>query len=104
MIVSRTIEPTLVSVSPLGDATPPVGKSPGAVAVVSIGPLGAGDGTPLVGKSPARADTESTQAKAIAAKKRFMLFLLWQLRIQEFLHNLSISQFSEVLASPTLRT
>ena len=72
-MVSITEVITLVSVSPLGDATPLVGSSPGEVAVVvCVAPVGAGE--PLVGTSPARAETESTQARATAPKNRFMVF------------------------------
>jgi hypothetical protein len=73
-MVSITEVITLVSVSPLGDATPPVGSSPREVAVVWFVPVGAGE--PLVGTSPARAETENTHARATAPKNRFMVFLL----------------------------
>ena len=92
-----------VSVSPLGDAIPLVGSSPGAV-VVCVIPLGPGDGAPPVGNSPARAETENTHARAIAPKNRFMVFSPLILRMQDFLHDLRVSQFSEVLASPRLPT
>ncbi|HEX9543693.1 MAG TPA: hypothetical protein VF955_00825 [Pyrinomonadaceae bacterium] len=72
-MVSITEVITLVSVSPLGDATPLVGSSPGEVAVVvCVVPVGAGDGDPPVGKSPAIVEAESTHAKAIAIKNRFI--------------------------------
>jgi len=74
-MVSITEVIMLVSVSPLGDATPLVGTSPGEVAVVvCVVPVGAGE--PAVGKSPARADAENKHARAIAPKNRFMGFLL----------------------------
>lgn len=77
MMVSITLVPTLSCVVPFvcGDTTPLVGKSPGAV-VVCVVPLGVGEVTPLVGKSPARAEAESTHAKAEAAKNRLIFFLL----------------------------
>ena len=98
MMVSITVVPMLSCVVPFGcgDATPLVGKSPGAV-VVCVVPLGAGEVTPLVGKSPARAEAERTHAKAVAAKNRF-IFFSFNLRMQGFLHNGSIKQFSPLLA------
>jgi hypothetical protein len=44
--------------------------------IVSIIPLGGGAGEPLMGISPAKAETERTHAKAIAAKNRFIGILL----------------------------
>jgi hypothetical protein len=61
--------------------------SPGSVvSIVELDGGGGGAGEPLIGMSPAKAETESTQVMAIAAKKRFMLVSFEALTMQEFLH------------------
>ena len=53
---------------------PTVGTSPGDVeVVVTVVPFDAGAGAPRVGMSPARVETESKQASAVAAKRRFII-------------------------------
>jgi hypothetical protein len=52
---------------------------------LSGGGGGGGDVTPQ-GISPAKAEAERRQASNTAMVKRFMLFLLWKLRMQNFLH------------------
>ena len=55
----------------IGNSPGTVGTSPGEVAVCVVA-CGGGEGESLIGISPARAVTESTLARAMAVKNRFM--------------------------------
>jgi hypothetical protein len=60
---------------------------------------GCGEVTPLVGTSPAETDAESTNAKAILAKNRFIILFAPLVKMQDFFYRRRLNQYLEVVAS-----